>query len=54
MTIGILKEPNGENRVSLLPEQAESLIKKQVNILVETGAGSNAFANDEVYTKKGL
>ncbi len=53
MTIGILKEPNGENRVSLLPDQAEALIKKQVRMLVEAGAGDNAFAADDVYSNKG-
>lgn len=52
MTVGILKEPNGENRVSLLPEQAEALIKKNVQVVVEEGAGANAFANDEVYKEK--
>ncbi len=52
MTIGILKEPEGENRVSLLPEQAEVLLKKKVNVLLENGAGNNAYANDESYIKK--
>ena len=53
MTIGILKEPAGENRVSLLPEQAETLLKKNIKVLIESGAGSNAFANDETYKQKG-
>jgi NAD(P) transhydrogenase subunit alpha len=52
MTIGVLKEPEGEKRVSLLPEQAEALIKKNVQVLIETDAGLNAFANDEAYVKK--
>ena len=46
MIIGILKEPTGENRVSLLPEQAQTLIKKNVTVLLEAGAGANAFADD--------
>ena len=53
MIVGILKEPPGENRVSLLPDQAEVLINKNVQVLVETGAGSNAFSNDELYIAKG-
>ena len=52
MIVGILKEPNGENRVSLLPEQAEALIKKNVQVVIEEGAGVNAFAYDETYKDK--
>ena len=54
MIAGILKEPIGENRVSLLPEQAETLIKKNVEIWVEDGAGSNAYATNDAYTAKGV
>ena len=54
MTIGILKEPAGENRVSLLPEQAEVLVKKNIKVLVEAGAGTNAFATDSAYKQKGV
>jgi len=53
MIAGIIKEPTGENRVSLLPEQAETLIKKNVEIWVEEGAGSNAFAANDAYLAKG-
>jgi NAD(P) transhydrogenase subunit alpha len=53
MTIGILKEPAGENRVSLLPEQAAVLLNKKVQVLVEEGAGTNAFADDIMYTSIG-
>jgi NAD(P) transhydrogenase subunit alpha len=49
MIAGILKEPAGENRVSLLPEQAEALVKKNVTVKIEQGAGVNAFADDAVY-----
>jgi len=54
MTVGILKEPQAENRVSLLPEQAESLAKQKVNIIIEKNAGINAFANDESYAARGV
>lgn len=54
MIAGILKEPVGENRVSLLPEQAETLIKKNVEIWVEDAAGSNAFATNDAYSAKGV
>ena len=53
MIVGILKEPSGENRVSLLPDQAEVLLNKKVRVIVETGAGVNAFSNDELYIAKG-
>jgi NAD(P) transhydrogenase subunit alpha len=54
MIAGILKEPQGENRVSLLPEQAETLIKKNITVLIEDGAGSSAFATNEAYSAKGI
>ena len=53
MTAGILKEPQAENRVSFLPEQAESLVKQKVKVIIEKNAGINAFANDELYVAKG-
>lgn len=53
MIIGILKEPSGENRVSLLPEQCAQLIKQQVQIQVETGAGAHASATDESFLAVG-
>jgi H+-translocating NAD(P) transhydrogenase subunit alpha len=46
MTIGVLKEPANETRVSLLPEHVTLLKKWNVNVLVETDAGENAFAAD--------
>lgn len=53
MTVGILKEPNYENRVSLLPEQVETLIKKNIEVLVEDNAGFSAFASNDSYITKG-
>ena len=53
MIVGILKEPNGENRVSLLPEQVKSLLKKNVQIVVESDAGKNASAFNEAYMDAG-
>ena len=49
MTIGLLKEPDGENRVALLPESAKALIALKVQIEIESGAGENAFASDQDY-----
>jgi len=53
MTIGILKEIAGENRVAMLPESVATLVKMNVAMLVETGAGLTAFASDKEYTEAG-
>lgn len=53
MTIGILKEITGENRVALLPESVETLVKMNVSMLVESGAGEGAFATDKEYENVG-
>jgi NAD(P) transhydrogenase subunit alpha len=54
LTIGILREPAFETRVSLLPEQIETLTKKNIKVLVESGAGEKAFADDQAYAVKYL
>lgn len=53
MTIGILNEPAGENRVSALPEIAGQFVKMKVDVLVESGAGTRAFASDADYSAAG-
>jgi NAD(P) transhydrogenase subunit alpha len=53
MTIGVLKESSPETRASLLPEHVLAFQKMQVNILVENGAGANAFASDKKYEEEG-
>lgn len=53
MTIGLLKEPNYETRVSLLPEAVTALIKKNINLLVETSAGEKSFSRDADYEAAG-
>ena len=53
MIFGILKENEEENRVSLLPEGVDSLIKLGQKVIVESGAGLNAFATDDEYKKIG-
>ena len=49
MTIGLLKEPEGENRVALLPESVKTLIQLHVKIIVESRAGERAYASDKDY-----
>ncbi|MFZ4546458.1 MAG: Re/Si-specific NAD(P)(+) transhydrogenase subunit alpha [Bacteroidales bacterium] len=53
MTIGILKEIAGENRVAMLPESVATLVKMNVTMLVEAGAGLAAFASDQEYELAG-
>jgi len=53
MIVGVLKEPDFENRVSLLPEIIPSLIKKGIQVFVETNAGIKASCNDDDYAKNG-
>lgn len=53
MTIGLLKEPLHETRVSLLPDAVAVLVKKNLQVIVEPGAGDKSFALDEEYEKAG-
>lgn len=53
MIIGLLKEPEFENRVAMLPESVSTLVKMNVTMLVEKGAGERAFASDEDYQQVG-
>jgi H+-translocating NAD(P) transhydrogenase subunit alpha len=53
MTIGLLKEPAHETRVSLLAEAVATLTKKNIIVFVESGAGENAFCSNADYEKAG-
>ncbi len=53
MTVGLLKEPAYETRVSLLAESVAALTKKGIRVLVETGAGDKAFCSDADYISAG-
>jgi H+-translocating NAD(P) transhydrogenase subunit alpha len=53
MTIGILKEPTFENRVSLLPDAVAAITKKGIEVIAEQGAGDRAYASDADYEKAG-
>jgi len=53
MIIGVLKEPEFEKRVSLLPEAVKTLKKLKADIVVEKNAGESAFASDKEYLDAG-
>src|SRR4030043_617684 len=54
MIIGILKEYGNENRVAMLPGEVAVLKKLGVEVVVEQGAGKNAFVSDEEYFYAGV
>jgi H+-translocating NAD(P) transhydrogenase subunit alpha len=54
MVLGILKEDNFDNRVSIIPETAAALLKLGFKeILLETGAGERACYRDSDYSAQG-
>ena len=53
MTIGILREPAEDRRVVMLPETVGQIVKMNVQVKVEAGAGSGAMIADDDYIKAG-
>lgn len=54
MTLGILSEESGEHRVALTPDALPGLLKSGFErIIVERGAGMQAFFDDAAYEKQG-
>jgi NAD(P) transhydrogenase subunit alpha len=53
MIIGVLREPDGENRVVITPEVVDMLAKLKTEILVEKGAGIRATISDDDYEAAG-
>ena len=54
MTLGILKESDGEQRVAVTPDALPGLMKLGFqSVFVERGAGSHAFFDDASYEKQG-
>ena len=54
MIVGVPKETyEGERRVALVPASVAALGKKQVEVVVETGAGVEAGFPDSIFEKEG-
>jgi H+-translocating NAD(P) transhydrogenase subunit alpha len=53
MTIGVLKEPGFETRVSLIAETIAPLTKKGIQVLVESDAGLKAWCSNDDYEAAG-
>lgn len=54
MIAGILRESGTEKRVAMLPAEAAGLKKLGLDVIVEHGAGVNAFTADNDYLKAGI
>ena len=53
MRLGVLLEPEGENRVAIVPNSVPKLSKLGIDVIVESGAGSRSNYSDDEYTSKG-
>jgi len=54
MLIGVVKETKPyENRVALSPEVVKLLLKKEFEVIVESGAGAGSYFSDEDYLAAG-
>src|SRR5438270_1954320 len=54
MKVGVPKESlAGERRVALIPEAARALVKANLQVTVEAGAGNAAFFSDAAYIDGG-
>ncbi|MEE2630262.1 MAG: NAD(P) transhydrogenase subunit alpha [Candidatus Thermoplasmatota archaeon] len=53
MRLGVLKEPQGENRVSIVPSSIKKLNKSGFQVQVESGAGELSHHSDSEYLDSG-
>ena len=54
MKVAVLKETrSGEDRVALVPLGVQALIKKGLEVVVESGAGANSGVSDDEYKEAG-
>ncbi len=53
MILGVLKEPEGENRVAIVPKSLRKLGKSGFEVVVESGAGISANHSDAEYSDAG-
>ena len=53
MKLGVVTEPEGENRVAIVPNSIPKLGKAGFEVLVESGAGTSSSYSDAEYESKG-
>jgi H+-translocating NAD(P) transhydrogenase subunit alpha len=52
MIVGVLNEPEKENRLSIVPEAAGELIKENIEVWIEQAAGFGSFFSHEEFKEK--
>ena len=53
MRIGVIRENDAENRVSIVPNSIKKLIKAGFEVNIETGAGERSNHSDSEYETMG-
>ena len=53
MRLGVLTEPDGENRVAIVPNSVKKLMKKGLEVFVEKNAGKKSNYSDSDYSDAG-
>jgi len=54
MRIGVPKETAaGEHRVALVPEVVSKLVAKDLEVVVQSGAGADALLSDDAFAQAG-
>ena len=53
MRLGVLKEPEGETRVAIVPKSLRKLSKSGFEVVVESNAGITANHNDSEFEENG-
>ncbi|MEF8985374.1 MAG: hypothetical protein V5A51_12345, partial [Bacteroidales bacterium] len=53
MKVGLLKETGDDLRVALLTDNVRELVKMNLTLLVQSGAGEGAFVSDNDYSDAG-
>lgn len=53
MRLGVLKEPEGETRVAIVPKSLRKLSKSGFEVIIESNAGVSANHNDSEYEENG-
>ncbi|MQM80860.1 NAD(P) transhydrogenase subunit alpha, partial [Lactobacillus buchneri] len=51
--IAALKESGDENRVAITPDVAAKLVHSKFEVMIEQGAGQNAYFSDQAYQDAG-
>ncbi len=53
LRLGVLTEPEGENRVAIVPKSVKKLTKAGFEVIIQSGAGAAASYLDSEYENYG-